>query len=100
MKPIKAIAIGMSALMLAGCIDAPMRDKTRDYGIDRKDLSQLRAGIWVDPQGCDHWIIDDGAEVQVDSLKDRSEIIAVAFGREGLLGGASVQAGRYERLIR
>ena len=45
-------------------------------------------------------IIDDGAEVQVDSLKDRSEIIAVAFGREGLLGGASVQAGRYERLIR
>ncbi|KCV81960.1 hypothetical protein ATO10_08943 [Actibacterium atlanticum] len=71
MKPIKAIAFGMSALLLAGCIDAPKRDKTRDYGIDRKDLSQLRAGIWVDPQGCDHWIIDDGAEGYLSARLDK-----------------------------
>ena len=71
MKPIKAIAIGMPALMLAGCIDAPKRDKTRDDGIDRKDLSQLRAGIWVDPQGCDHWIIDDGAEGYLSARLDK-----------------------------
>ena len=37
-------------------------DKTVDRGIDAKHLSQLQAGIWVDPNGCDHWIIDDGAE--------------------------------------
>jgi len=37
-------------------------DKTVDRGIDSKHLSQLQAGIWVDPNGCDHWIIDDGAE--------------------------------------
>ncbi|SEQ62178.1 hypothetical protein [Thalassovita taeanensis] len=37
-------------------------DKTRDRGTDAKHLSQLKAGIWVDPNGCDHWIIDDGVE--------------------------------------
>ncbi len=37
-------------------------DKTVDRGTDAKDLSQLQAGIWVDPNGCDHWIIDDGVE--------------------------------------
>jgi len=33
-----------------------------DGGFDHKPLSQLKAGIWVDPYGCDHWIIDDGVE--------------------------------------
>ena len=33
-----------------------------DGGQDSKHLSQLVAGIWVDPNGCDHWIIDDGVE--------------------------------------
>ncbi|MFV2035683.1 MAG: hypothetical protein ACC631_11375 [Halocynthiibacter sp.] len=37
-------------------------DKTVDGFIDSKDLSELRAGIWIDPNGCDHWIIDDGVE--------------------------------------
>jgi hypothetical protein len=38
------------------------QDKTVDRGFDSKHLSQLVAGIWVDPNGCDHWIIDDGVE--------------------------------------
>ena len=33
-----------------------------DAGQDAKNLSTLVAGIWVDPNGCDHWIIDDGIE--------------------------------------
>jgi hypothetical protein len=33
-----------------------------DAGDDSKHLSQLVAGVWVDPNGCDHWIIDDGVE--------------------------------------
>ncbi|MCI4665543.1 MAG: lipid-binding SYLF domain-containing protein [Neomegalonema sp.] len=45
-------------------------------------------------------VIDEGAEVEVDTTKDRSAIIVVAFGREGLLGGASVKGGRYERIKR
>jgi hypothetical protein len=37
-------------------------DKTIDRGFDKKHLSQLVAGVWVDPNGCDHWIIDDSVK--------------------------------------
>ncbi|MCB5199476.1 hypothetical protein LGQ03_09510 [Loktanella sp. TSTF-M6] len=37
-------------------------DKTIDRGINAHHLSTLVAGVWVDPNGCDHWIIDDGVE--------------------------------------
>ena len=47
---------------LGAYADARTDDKTLDRGRDSKDLSQLVAGIWVDPNGCDHWIIDDGVE--------------------------------------
>ena len=30
------------------------------------------AGIWVDPNGCDHWIIDDGFEGYLDARLDRN----------------------------
>lgn len=45
-------------------------DKTRDLGRDDKDLSTLVAGIWVDPNGCDHWIIDDGIEGYLSARLD------------------------------
>ncbi|AFO90207.1 hypothetical protein D1822_02350 [Phaeobacter inhibens] len=52
-----SLAVGLSA-----CGDKV--DKTVDRGFDSKPLSQLTGdpGIWVDPTGCDHWIIDDGVE--------------------------------------
>ena len=37
-------------------------DKTVDRGFDSKPLTDLSAGIWVDPNGSQHWIIDDGVE--------------------------------------
>jgi hypothetical protein len=50
-------------------------DKTRDYGQsdgpDGAHLSQLQAGIWVDPNGCDHWIIDDGVEGYLSQRLDK-----------------------------
>lgn len=61
--------------LLAACETgghAPVRaDKTRDRGTDQKHLSQLVAGIWVDPNGCDHWIIDDGVEGYADARRDK-----------------------------
>lgn len=33
-----------------------------DYGVDQDSLSRMEPGIWVDSNGCDHWIIDDGIE--------------------------------------
>jgi len=47
-------------------------DKTVDRGFDAKDLSTLKAGIWVDPTGCDHWIIDDGFEGYLSQRLDKN----------------------------
>lgn len=49
-------------VLLAACEGNGVTDLTRDFGIDGKPVSQLQAGIWVDPNGCEHWIIDDGIE--------------------------------------
>lgn len=72
MKTIKALAILAAAGSLtacettvtegAGALLGSKQDKTIDRGFDSKHLSQLEAGIWIDPNGCDHWIIDDGVE--------------------------------------
>ncbi|ANP37511.1 MULTISPECIES: hypothetical protein [Rhodobacterales] len=67
MTILKGAAALCLALSVAACTD--VTDKTRDQNIfDGKsgDLSQLTAGIWVDPQGCEHWIIDDGVEGYAD----------------------------------
>jgi len=45
-------------------------DKTQDRGTDADGLTQMRAGIWVDPNGCDHWIIDDGVEGYLSARLD------------------------------
>jgi len=61
MPPFRILALALLALPLTAC-DVPKADKTHDTGVDRKHLSELQAGIWIDPNGCDHWIIDDGVE--------------------------------------
>lgn len=67
MKIFKSILILATVGGLAAC---EKTDKTYDGWIDRKDLSQLKAGIWVDPTGCDHWIIDDGFEGYLSARLD------------------------------
>lgn len=50
--------VALAVLSLAACGGSP----TRDTGLDSHDLADLAASIWVDPDGCKHWIIDDGIE--------------------------------------
>ena len=57
-KPPKLIYLAAFAVLVA----CDSRDTTRDFGLDAHPLSELSAGIWIDPNGCDHWIIDDGIE--------------------------------------
>lgn len=49
----------VSAVTLAACT---ARTTDQDYGVDSESLENLEAGIWVDGNGCDHWIVDDGFE--------------------------------------
>ena len=64
MALVRILTVLSAALTISGCEIAfgDKTDKTVDRGIDSKPLSQLEAGIWIDPNGCDHWIIDDGIE--------------------------------------
>ncbi|UWQ17512.1 hypothetical protein [Jannaschia sp. M317] len=60
----KTIALITAAAALSGCVGGGgVRDKTVDRQIiGRSSLQELSPGIWVDPRGCDHWLIDDGVE--------------------------------------
>jgi hypothetical protein len=75
MNIIKITALVGLAVFVSACEDASFRetgpDKSFDRGIDKKHLSQLQAGIWVDPNGCDHWIIDDGVEGYLSGRLDK-----------------------------
>ena len=70
MKLVKAVLLTGALAAVSACDNKV--DKTVDRGIDSKHLSQLKAGIWVDPNGCDHWIIDDGVEGYLSARLDRN----------------------------
>lgn len=58
MKKATKLSTAVLLMAVAGC----STDTTRDSGLDQGSLSSMKAGIWIDPNGCDHWIIDDGVE--------------------------------------
>jgi hypothetical protein len=70
MKIVNGIILLTVTGALSGCLGEKI-DKTVDRGFDSKDLSTLKAGIWVDPNGCDHWIIDDGVEGYLSQRLDK-----------------------------
>lgn len=62
MRRAKIMIAGLGLTVLGACEGTGVTDTTQDFGLDRKSVSLLQAGIWVDPNGCEHWIIDDGIE--------------------------------------
>lgn len=69
MKIVRGIVLLAAVGAIAACDNKV--NKTVDRGWDSKHLSQLKAGIWVDPNGCDHWIIDDGFEGYLSQRLDK-----------------------------
>jgi hypothetical protein len=73
LRPAHAVLF-TAALVLSGCIEtfegvrpgtgAPdeVRAIAEDRGRDSGPLSELEAGIYIDPDGCQIWMIDDGLE--------------------------------------
>lgn len=68
---ISRVLMCCAALALLSACETPVTDKTVDTFIGTKNTRDLRAGIWVDPNGCDHWIIDDGLEGYLSQRLDR-----------------------------
>lgn len=71
---VKTAALFGSALVLSGCVETfegvrpstgggnEVRAIAEDRGRDSGPLSALEAGIYIDPDGCHIWMIDDGLE--------------------------------------
>jgi hypothetical protein len=70
MKLLKIAIVAATAGSIAACTPIGP-DKSLDRGIDSDNLSGLNWGIWVDPQGCDNWIADDGVEGYMARRLDR-----------------------------
>lgn len=71
MKLVKFALVLGAVTAIAGC-DPVGPDKSKDrQSVDRGDLSQLKWGVWVDPDGCDNWIADDGVEGYLARRYDR-----------------------------
>ena len=69
MMPILArlsFPLGLAAL-LGACAAQP----GEDYGIDGKKLTELKATIWTDPLGCEHWVADDLSEGYMTARRNR-----------------------------
>ncbi|MAN14993.1 hypothetical protein [Alterinioella nitratireducens] len=71
--PLKFTATLGTALLLSACAEnfegvtstsdpAPLRAIGDDRGRDAAHLSTMEAGIYIDPDGCQIWMIDDGLE--------------------------------------
>ncbi|MGB0498893.1 MAG: hypothetical protein ACPGID_11185 [Rubricella sp.] len=63
----KTFTAALALLLVAGCsgfdtIDSDGQESGVDRGIDSHPLATMRPSLWVDPLGCEHWIIDDGVE--------------------------------------
>lgn len=69
MKIKTTLTLGAVAVLTAGCF-GDKQDKTVDRFIDSHPVSEMKAGIWIDPHGCDHWIIDDGVEGYLSARLD------------------------------
>ncbi|MCC5970940.1 MAG: hypothetical protein JJU15_13425 [Pararhodobacter sp.] len=102
MKMMKTILASAAVLTLAACAYGPdgrfveinPEDNTSDRHLGEPNhLSNMRdAGIWVDPHGCDHWIIDEGVEGFMSARLD-------PYGNPVCSGIAppTVAVGRYRR---
>jgi len=59
---VRAASVVLVVGVLSGCEASRKDGSTVDGGLDGGPLPDGIASIWVDPDGCQHWYIDDGIE--------------------------------------
>lgn len=84
----RVTAVVVALCCLSGC-GAGGGGRPVDGGFDAKELSNLKAGIWIDPNGCDHWIIDDGLEGYMSQRLSRTgkPVCSQTSGEPGTVRG-------------
>lgn len=95
------LALILGAMMSLAACEGNGVDKTRDYGFDGKPLSKLKAGVWIDPEGCDHWIVDDGAEGYLSARlnPDGTPVCSGTPGEGGVATGRYDTGSRFSRVF-
>jgi hypothetical protein len=58
----RVILVAISVAGLAACERSNDSNDTLDGGVDGGPLRDGVANLWIDPDGCQHWYIDDGLE--------------------------------------
>ncbi len=103
-----------SAFLLAGCVEsfegvrstndpAPLRAIGEDRGYDTSHLSTLEAGIYIDPDGCHIWMIDDGLEGYWSRRRDPVSGLPVCTNvapPNSIVGNTQAGAGIADRVPR
>ncbi|MCG3266937.1 hypothetical protein [Yoonia sp. I 8.24] len=59
---VRILAMVAAATALAGCETTGEGNGITDGGYDGGPLVDGVANIWIDPDGCQHWYVDDGLE--------------------------------------
>lgn len=101
-------------VLLSGCVEsfegttratgsAPVRAIGEDLGRDASPLSTLEAGIYIDPDGCHIWMIDDGLEGYWSRRRDPVSGLPVCTPvapPNSIVGNISVDPGIPDRVPR
>lgn len=113
-KTMKLAAYMGTALLLSACAEnfegvtstsdpAPLRAIGEDRGTDIGDLSQHEAAIYIDPDGCHIWMIDDGLEGYWSRRRDPASGLPVCTNiapPNSIVGDSQTGAGIRDRVPR
>ncbi|MEO1491976.1 MAG: hypothetical protein AAFV19_07475 [Pseudomonadota bacterium] len=58
----RLVSLSTAAVVTLALTACSSSTQTVDDGVDSHSLVNLAATIWVDPDGCKHWVVDDGVE--------------------------------------
>ena len=110
---IVAGAFGEGALRIGGRTDSYWSFKAGSIGFQAGAQRTRQALFFMTRQALDSFrysdgfevsadaevtVLDQGAGVAVDTTQDTRPILVLVYSREGLLGGASVEGGKYDRI--
>ena len=84
-----AYAAPLAALLATAAHATPGQDNWPDS----HKLSDMKATIWTDPNGCQHWVIDDGVEGYMSPRLDKATGRPVCPGRQPAAPAQTITLG-------